>query len=88
MGNSNDGRQEVRVTGGGEKGMSKTCHYFSMWKPKLKVTDKTYRCANCKKEYPRDPGAAKSNTVEGLQTKMEIEERAEAERRNVRRRTR
>ena len=53
------------IAGAGEKGTSKTCCYCSKFKPKLEVSDKMYRCLNegCKKEYPRDPGAAKSNTV-------------------------
>ena len=50
-----------------------------MWNPKLDVSDKEYRCKNegCKKVYPRDPGGAKNNTVEGAQYKKEL---AEAER--------
>ena len=50
-----------------------------MWNPKLDVSDKKYRGKNedCKKVYPRDPGAAKNNTVEGAQYKKEL---AEAER--------
>ena len=50
-----------------------------MWNPKLDVSDKKYRGKNedCKKVYPRDPGGAKNNTVEGAQYKKEL---AEAER--------
>jgi len=67
------------ITGGGEKGTTKTCCYCYKWNPKLDVSDKEYRCKNegCKKVYPRDPGAAKNNTVEGAQYKKEL---AEAER--------
>jgi hypothetical protein len=58
---------------------SLTCCYCYKWNPKLKVDDKEYSCKNedCKKVYPRDPGAAKNNTAEGAQYKKEL---AEAER--------
>jgi len=63
------------ITGAGEKGTSKTCCYCYMYKPKLEVSDKMYRCKNerCKKVYPRDPGGAKNNTVECAQQKVELE---------------
>jgi len=65
------------ITGGGEKGTSKTCCYCYKWNPKLDVSDKECKNEDCKKVYPRDPGAAKNNTVEGAQYKKEL---AEAER--------
>ena len=70
------------ITGGGEKGTSKTCCYCYMFNPKLEVSDKMYRCKNeeCKKVYPRDPGGAKNNTVECVQYKVELREAAERER--------
>ena len=56
---------------------SLTCCYCYKWNPKLDVSDKECKNEDCKKVYPRDPGAAKNNTAEGAQYKKEL---AEAER--------
>lgn len=70
------------ITGAGEKGTTKTCCACYMYNPKLKLDAKEYTCKNedCKKVFPRDPAAAKNNTVECAQLKVELEEAAEIER--------
>ena len=40
------------ITGGGERGTSKTCCYRWKWNPKLKVKDKMFKCANTKQCTP------------------------------------
>ena len=70
------------ITGGGERGTSKTCLYCAKWKPKLEVSDKEFVCKNpkCKEEYPRDAGSCTSNMNEAAQIQHEREkaqERAE-----------
>ena len=70
------------ITGGGERGTTKTCLYCAKWKPKLEVSDKEFVCKNpkCKEEYPRDAGSCTSNMNEAAQIQHEREkaqERAE-----------
>ena len=42
------------ITGAGERGTSKTSLICWKWNPKLKVSDKEFRCCNgdCRKLYP------------------------------------
>ena len=67
------------ITGGDERGTSKTCLYCAKWNPKLKVSDKTFECKNpkCKKRYPRDPGSCSLNMDEAAQIQYEKEKAQE-----------
>ena len=67
------------ITGGGERGTTKTCCYCGKWNPKLKVSDKMFKCANpeCMKEYPRDPDSCNLNMDEGAQIQYEKEKAQE-----------
>ena len=63
------------ITGGGERGTSKTCLYCAKWKANLNVASKTFVCKNpeCMKEYPRDPGSCSWNIDEAAQIQYEKE---------------
>jgi hypothetical protein len=67
------------ITGGGERGTSKTCLYCAKWKPNLNVASKTFECKNpkCMKKYPRDPGSCTWNMDERAQIQYEREKAQE-----------
>ena len=67
------------ITGGGERGTSKTCLYCAKWKPNLNVASKTFECKNpkCMKKYPRDPGSCTWNIDEAAQIQYEKEKAQE-----------
>ena len=67
------------ITGGGERGTSKTCLYCAKWKANLNVASKTFECKNpeCMKEYPRDPGSCTWNIDEAAQIQYEKEKAQE-----------
>ena len=67
------------ITGGGERGSSKTCLYCAKWKPNLNVASKTYKCKNpkCLKKYPRDPGSCTWHMGEAAQIQYEREKAQE-----------
>ena len=67
------------ITGGGERGSSKTCLYCAKWKPNLNVASKTYKCKNpkCMKKYRRDPGSCTWHMGEAAQIQYEREKAQE-----------
>jgi len=62
VGSKKNFREKIYNGSRGEGNVQECCYCY-MFKPKLEVSDKMYRCKNerCKKVYPRDPGAAKNN---------------------------